>query len=432
MSSKQETPIAYHGKWTIPQYNSLMRKNINKEYMGTLYYYGDRESELELYLEPPVHHESISNADVVFGLDAEGRRFSMFDAEIDNSHDFRKFVLSAEYFVIGYEPEPVKSYEDELYTRCYVEYPYLRDWAFKDVFQQGNIINNFSWDISKGLNFVAEIDDGIRLKITSSETHKKENYKFCIEQTTRVLFEADQPQSIHKFATLIVEFSRFLSIATFSKHSPAAVFLRRKDAKYSHLSEQLMYPIKPTTEPKGSVIKFGEIVVKRPEILRKWHECYDQMTPITKYLVQAVTEQKGEFDAPDFLIIAQALDGYFKRFVNKKDGKNTKQYEHQIKKLLGHFKGVRMLRACNLDAKVMAHSRHKYSHLIPDEETKNIEKAVSGEELYYLTQKCIVLLTCCILDNLGLTTEEINICFEDSVIEDIVNDIPFWYIENEE
>ena len=116
MSSKQETPIAYHGKWTIPQYNSLMRKNINKEYMGTLYYYGDRESELELYLEPPVHHESISNADVVFGLDAEGRRFSMFDAEIDNSHDFRKFVLSAEYFVIGYEPEPVKSYEDELYT----------------------------------------------------------------------------------------------------------------------------------------------------------------------------------------------------------------------------------------------------------------------------------------------------------------------------
>ena len=90
----------------------------------------------------------------------------MFDAKIDNSHDFRKFVLNAEYFVVGYEPEPVKSYHDELYTRCWVEYPYLRDWAFKDVFQQGNISNNFSWDISKGLNFVAEIDDGIRLRIT--------------------------------------------------------------------------------------------------------------------------------------------------------------------------------------------------------------------------------------------------------------------------
>lgn len=431
MNNKPNTPIAYHGKWTIPQYNDLFMTTINKEYMGTLYYYGDRNSELELYLKPPVHNESISNADVVFGLDAEGRKFSMFDAKIDNSHDFRKFVLNAEYFVVGYEPEPVKSYHDELYTRCWVEYPYLRDWAFKDVFQQGNISNNFSWDISKGLNFVAEIADGIRLRITSSETHKKEDYKFCIEQTTRVLFEADKPQSIHKFATLIVEFSRFLSIATFSKHSPTAVFLRRKDAKYSHLSEQLIYPVKPTTEPKGSVIKFGEIVVKRPEILRKWHECYEQMAPITKYLAQAVTEQKGEFDAPDFLIVAQALDGYFKRFVNKKDGKDIRKYDDQITKLLEYFKDVDALRACNLDAKVMAHSRHKYSHLIPDDEIKNVEKAVSGEELYYLTRKAIVLLTCCILDNLGLTIEEINICFEDSVVEEIVHDIPFWYTEEE-
>ena len=431
MNNKTNTPIAYHGKWTIPQYNDLFMRTINKEYMGTLYYYGDRESELELYLEPPVHNESISNADVVFGLDAEGRKFSMFDAKIDNSPDFRKFVLNAEYFVVGYEPEPVKSYHDELYTRCWVEYPYLRDWAFKDVFQQGNISNNFSWDISKGLNFVAEIDDGIRLRITSSETHKKEDYKFCIEQTTRVLFEADKPQSIHKFATLIVEFSRFLSIATFSKHAPTAVFLRRKDAKYSHLSEQLIYPVKPTTEPKGSVIKFGEIVVKRPEILRKWHECYEQMAPITKYLAQAVTEQKGEFDAPDFLIVAQALDGYFKRFVNKKDGKDIRKYDDQITKLLEYFKDVDALRACNLDAKVMAHSRHKYSHLIPDDETKNVEKAVSGEELYYLTRKAIVLLTCCILDNLGLTIDEINICFKDSAVEEIVHDIPFWYTEEE-
>jgi hypothetical protein len=155
------------------------------------------------------------------------------------------------------------------------------------------------------------------------------------------------------------------------------------------------------------------------------------MAPITKYLAQAVTEQKGEFDAPDFLIVAQALDGYFKRFVNKKDGKDIRKYDDQITKLLEYFKDVDALRACNLDAKVMAHSRHKYSHLIPNDETKNVEKAVSGEELYYLTRKAIVLLTCCILDNLGLTIDEINICFKDSAVEEIVHDIPFWYIEEE-
>lgn len=64
-----------------------------------------------------------------------------------------------------------------------------------------------------------------------------------------------------------------------------------------------------------------------------------------------------------------------------------------------------------------------HSHLIPDND-KKVEKAVAGEDLYDLTRKCIVLLTCCILDNIGLTTEEINICFEDSAIQEIVNDLP--------
>ena len=399
--------------------------------MGTLYYYGNRASELELYIVPPIISESISNVDVIYGLDADNRNFSIFDAKLVHTIDFRKFVLKSDYFVIGYESDPVKSPYEKLYTRCCVEYPYLRDWAFKDVFQQCGISNIFVWDINRGLNWVADIEDGIRLRITSSETHKKEDYKFCVEQTTKVYFESDEPQSINKFTELIAEFSRFLSIATFSKHSPTAVFLKRKDARNPHLVEQLMFPVKTTDKPLGNVIKFDKIVVEKTEILRRWHDCYEQMAPITKYLEQAVTEQKDEFDTPDFLIIAQALDGYHKRFVNKKDGKDIRKYNEQIEKLLRHFKGVMLLEKCSLDAEVLAHSRHKYSHLIPDEETKNVEKAVDGEELYYLTKKCIVLLTCCVLDNLGLTIEEINICFEDSVVERMVNDIPFWYLEKE-
>ena len=429
MNNSKNTPIAYHARWCVPEYSSVYQKVINKEYMGTLYYYGNRASELELYIVPPIISESISDSNIVFGLDADKRKFSIFDTKSVHAFDFRKFVLRAECFVIGYEPEPVKSYQEKLYTRCYVEYPYLRDWAFKDVFQQEEINKSFTWDISEGLNLVAEIEDGIRLRIISSATHKKEDYKFRIEQTTKIYFESEEPQSIYKFTTLIAEFSRFLSIATFSKHSPTAVFLKRKDAKYPHLAEQLMFPVKTTNKPLGNVIKFDKIVVEKPGILRRWHDCYEQMAPITKYLEQAVTEQKDEFDSPDFLIIAQALDGYYKRYVNKKDGKDIRKYNEQIEKLLKHFKGVTLLEKCNLDAEILTHSRHKYSHLIPDDETKNVEKAVEGEELYYLTKKCIVLLTCCILDNLGLTIEDINICFENSVVEKIVNDIPFWYLE---
>ena len=70
----------------------------------------------------------------------------------------------------------------------------------------------------------------------------------------------------------------------------------------------------------------------------------------------------------------------------------------------------------------MSCTRHKYSHLIPDSDTK-LKKAVDGEELYCLTLKGKILLTCCILDNLGLTIEEINQCCENKPITRILKEI---------
>jgi hypothetical protein len=132
------------------------------------------------------------------------------------------------------------------------------------------------------------------------------------------------------------------------------------------------------------------------------------------------------FDVPDFLTIAQALDGVFKRFVNNKDGKDTKQYKKEIEKLLKRFEGVEVIQKCNIDTEALTQTRHKYSHLIPDEDAKITKAVEEGEPLYWLTQKCIVLLTCCILDMLGLTTEEINLCCNNSPINQIVISIPYW------
>lgn len=81
------------------------------------------------------------------------------------------------------------------------------------------------------------------------------------------------------------------------------------------------------------------------------------------------------------------------------------------------------MKECQINAEVLTQTRHKYSHLIPEDD-KKVSKAVSGEDLYHLTQRCIILLTCCILDNIGLTTEEINICFESSAVQQIACKLP--------
>ena len=142
--------------------------------------------------------------------------------------------------------------------------------------------------------------------------------------------------------------------------------------------------------------------------MRRWHSNYTQVSPICRYLIQTI--HYNTFDFPDFLIVAHALEGYHKRFLNKKNGGKDKQkYKEQVDILLDKFKDVEVIKKSNIDTEVLTQSRDKYSHLIPDEEKP---LAVTGQELYDLTIKCKILLTCCILDLLGLNIEEINMCWQ--------------------
>ena len=428
MNSQDINPIAYHGKWKVPQYGNDFQINGYREFMGTLFYYRDKVSILELYVHPPITRTTIHcHCDTIFGEDVYGKRFSLFSPHLITHSDMRKFSFQVDFFIMSQGTEPVKALNEMAYHYCYVDYPFLRDWAFKNVFITSHPNGSFNWDANKGLNFKVEIEPGIELLLSSPTVSKISTYTFSVEQTTRLTLISKEHESIGKFLELISEFSQFLSIATFCKQSPSSISFRRENEDQPWWQENLYYIVNDSTKPTGSIIKYDNILVHRPDILFRWHENYQQMSPIIKYLIQSVTEDKKEFDAPDFLIIAEALDGYFKRFVNNKDGKDTRQYENQITKLLKRFDRVELLNLCAIDAKVLAHSRHKYSHLIPDNETRKIEKAVAGEELFYLTKKSIVLLTCCVLDYLGLDNEEINVCFRDSVIEDMVNNIPSWY-----
>lgn len=156
-------------------------------------------------------------------------------------------------------------------------------------------------------------------------------------------------------------------------------------------------------------------------MLRTWHDNFDKVSPISGYLIDSLGKNSS-FDVPDFLIIAQALDGYHKRFVNKKDGRDVRQYKEQMDALLKAFEEVDVIRNCKIDSEVLTDSRNKYSHLYPDDEES---KAVKGGRLYRLTEKCKILLTCCLLNMMGLTSEEINICCNQSPIDAMVNSLSF-------
>ena len=185
---------------------------------------------------------------------------------------------------------------------------------------------------------------------------------------------------------------------------------------------QLLYTIDRSIDPKANkLIDFDALKEKVPTMFGIWHQNYDKISPISSYLVDSL-QKKKTFGVPDFLIIAQALDGYHKRFVNKRKGKDNRKYDEQIEVLLNQFNDVEVIQKCYIDPKVLRDTRHKYSHLFPDDE-KSL--AVDGDELYWLTEKCKILLTCCILNMIGLSNIEINQCCENSPITEMIKSNPF-------
>lgn len=429
MNSKQYIPSVFHGKWRIPERDEFRRQFLEyQECMGTLYYNEGKLSKLEVYHEP--RQGLISNMyyhyDVIWGKDANGYEFTLFNANLENSVqeqkvDFSKMVFTIDYVILG---RHVKSMDEPVFDICTVKFPFLKNWAFQDnriPERNGNIVS-CNLDLDKGSPFLeTEIESGIKVALLPYSEYIPERYDTKIIQNTYLRITADNPVPTSRLMQLIFEFSQFLSIALFSNQSPCKVELRiRKEPRRWAF---LLFEIEPSTNPhKMPLIKYVNLAEKVPLMLFAWHANFEQLSPICNYLIRSLQHNRI-FDAPDFLIIAQALDGYYKRFVNKKDGKDIKQYQQQIKKLLERFKRVYLLRECRIDPEELTQTRHKYSHLIPDDD-KKVERAVAGEDLYDLTQKCIVLLTCCILDNIGLTTEEINACFEDSAIQQIVEALP--------
>ena len=417
----------FHGEWWVPakRYQGnvsfmFYSDGAGKKFIGTLTYNENSESVLELYHVPSDFHSRLyHHNDVMWGQDANGILYTLFRVNIKNRNnaDFTNTKFNVDLILIG---EHVLSIDDACFSRCVVQFPYLRNWAFHNNlnYQRINCIRHFALtDACLNTALVESlIDDKIKWKLHDQSEGSRNAYDLSISQTTEFVIESTKDFSVSESLELVKEFSQLLSIALYCEQNPSKIelFNQKMQKKILLLFEQV-----ESVEPKGSLlIRFNELQKKMPMMLRIWHENYENISPISGYLIASLKNNRY-FGTPDFLIIAQALDGYFKRFVGKNINERIHRYEKQIEKLLDQFKDIDVIKKCHIDPVVLKDSRHKYSHLFPDDEPS---QAVAGEDLYWLTEKSKILLTCCILDMLGLSTEEINLCCNNSPISKIAEE----------
>jgi len=425
-----QNPQIYHGEWWVPAVADRDTRMMflqpegmmghERKYTGTLTYYGDKTSTLELYHTPSNFHSShYHQNDVIWGRDANGNIFTLFNVMMNEQRlgDFTcaKFVVA--YILIG---EHVLSAFDKHFGSCIVQFPYLRNWAFHDNITHSNAgtLVSFKSPIFAEKLLETMNEEGVWWRLWQGQTINRTIYDLKITQATTLEIETLDAISIRSCMRHIEEFAQFLSIALYCDQNPTEVKFVNKETKH----ESVFLFKKDTSVDPGvmSLIKYGILKEKLPKMLNKWHENFEKMAPISSYLIGSL-QKKNRFDVPDFLIIAQALDGFHKRFVNKKDGKDHKKYEDGIKILLNQFKDLEYIQKCHINPKVLTQSRDKYSHLLLDEEKP---LAVKVEDLYWLTEKCKILLTCCILNMLGLTNKEINLCCDQSPISQILYSLP--------
>ncbi len=430
-----KNPMIFHGEWWVPAEADMdnqglfpmVHKGHEAKHTGTLTYCEDSDSKLEFYHVPSKYQATFyDNNEVMWGVDANGHIFTLFNVVREGpfNGDFTNTVFSVGLILMG---EHVLSMKEPKYNQCIVQFPYLRNWAFHD-----NLIKTPKdrshpqpiIDLSKLVTLVeVKVDNAITWVLRDKVVVNRSVYDFSINQLTEFVIDADKATPVDTFLKHVREFSQFLSVALYGEQRPSEVRLYRKA---QNRSVQLLFKKDISVDPHANkLIKFDELKEQVPAMLRVWHQNYDKIAPISSYLVDSL-RKKNEFSVPDFLIIAQALDGYHKRFVNKKNGKDIKKYEEQIKVLLNQFKDVQVIQECNIDPEVLKDTRHKYSHLYPDDE-KSL--AVEGDELYWLTEKCKILLTCCVLNMMGLTNAEIDLCCNTPIIRRMLGYLPFAFDE---
>lgn len=419
-------PQIFHGEWWVPAKadpDFLPRlEGIETKYTGTLEYHGDKDSTLELYHIPSnFRGKHYCKNDVMWGRDANGHIFTLFNVMMPE-HPLEdmtctKFVV--EYILIG---KHVLSMNQKWTGLCIVYFPYLNNWLFYETKKYLAALYGNECHLDESPRRIklleAEVEKGIVWRLYHHMTIAESIEGIAINKTPYIEIESTQPNSLFSYLKQIAEFEHFLSIALYGEQHHSSIRFKSENRNVECLL--LMKKDVSYNPDFRSVIKFCELKEKLPEVLIKWHEIFDKMSPISSYLISSL-HRRNIFDVPDFLIIAQALDGYHKRFVNKKEGKDHKKYADGIKILLKQFEVVDCVQKCKINPAVLTETRDRYSHLLPEGEKP---LAVAGEDLYWLTEKCKVLLTCCILNMLGLNNKEINLCCEKSPISQIVDSLP--------
>lgn len=427
-------PLVIKGYWWLPS-------SPDDTVAGILTYTPNESIILELIgqlkpktsaMEEFIHREE---EEVIFGISSDAKEISLIDClpsggSLNLSCRFPIQRYKCQHLIIGTH---ISSIDSPCFYKAQLNMPYLSLWASPNAIEntmhfEEKQIEKYCISFKVDRDPIDVVDFGdYKLSIRGLVNYSGDYFKPKIRQKTIVSFTYKSEVSLKFVLQQIYLFEQFLSFATLRPIECSKIVLYQK-TKFQQLDngKRHFFPIEyicaykkqKETKQEYDIIErdrflFTYETIKNEFhlIINKWFIEQTDIAPIRHHLIECV-RQKSSFSSVDFLIIIQAIEGFWWRFrddayklQNNIPNKTQTNLKTILESLINEFSGISKVKLNEINISEVVDSRHYFSHFVP----KNKKTfAKDGKELYELTGKIRKLLICCLLNFVGFSNDQID------------------------
>lgn len=431
--------ITFKGYWYLPS-------DPENKRAGILTYDPNNNIVLELFGGFDCSLEALfsnnqKEVDVIFGETSDGKVITLLHssrfANIKFNATFPLVSYSSNYLIIG---KHIKGLDEKCNYWACARIPELSHWCPPSALtislpsqETTRYTISFDTQYQNEMNEIyrVQIDDNTSVALAhdvdfnSSDVHLAPK----IEQYTYLKITKEKETSIKELLCDIISYEQFLSLATLSVVKSSGIIVFDNELYWTCENNKYYHPIsiihlagnlntKAQTDIRSSGFLFDYQTIKDhyADLLRKWYSEPEIIAPIRSHLIVSL-ERKKVYSSVDFLIIIQAIEGFWWRFRDSdyKDRNSIPKKQKTIlntilKQLLLEFKDIEQIRKLQLNIEAVVDTRHYYSHFVSK---TNKPKALFGWPLMFQAKRLRLLLLCCVLSFLGLQHSAINTILEE-------------------
>jgi len=411
------------GIWFLPDTPDIETAGILKYDPGqriTLELIGDLKKRTQF----DEYFDNIGPFPVIHGITSEGTKISVF--ECYGSWTVKTYsVPLTQYSISAFvEGKHMNNQQEALFNSIEVNLAQLLHWLGKNAFEMkrtkvSNTYYHTSIEYNPDHQFDAtyniEPDFELAFNVTAISKTNFENCKIHNVATVTISYNGNA-LPIWDLVSRMNIFRTFLSLGLLQSIPYNYIKLNEKDGDqqvtYTYLERGEKYNLK--NEP--FLYNFGRVEAKMGDMLKSWYDSTEDMFPIRVHLLNAILP-KPTFHSTDFMIIAFALEGFYRRFL-KSNNERTGNLISAIENILIIFKDLSFIGKVKVTPVAVNDSRNYYAHLYRKDPAKQI---LTGVELLKLSERLKVLLVLSILKHMGLDDSEIEHCVAHSDLLTKVN-----------